>query len=716
MHTIELKKWEILQDVNDTCERLEIYADTDKLRRRTGAQLSEWEPLPELKQLQLLYAEHPYWGRELRYFNHAPWWYRTTFVLPDEGSEACVIRFTNVDYYCKVWLNGVLIGEHEGYSAPFFLRADHAVIRGGENSLVVRVWSPFDTDIHNDNYANRTFRVLRSMVKGTYEHSDTFIQRDINPVGIYGSVCVKYGAVVLKDVPDLSYTLSDTLDRAELAVRLSVLNEDGAPYGAELAVISRETGLVLASKQYDICHDKDAVLRTSLDGISLWSTWDHGAQPLYDVRVRLIKNGTVCEEQTVTTGFKRIELRRTPQQTAFYLNGKRIYTRAVSYFPDCYVSAMSRERYLRDLLAVKAAGFNTIRVHVHVGLPALYEICSELGLLIIQDSEFNWQHPFDDDYSDRFVKVFGENVRWLKSYAAIGCWVCMNEPGMGDTEPPISCQMMREGGMGEKLAKMVKTVDGMHPYIKGSFLVDDPESGDSHNYTGSLHGGRYVDIYDTTEKLNTEFGFDALPCEASLQKEPILYAKEKKYYARVQEIQDYQYHLIKYYMEHYRMQKYAPNAGYGLFLFSDIAPNSYYGIYDWWGIPKKGLQAVLESNMPIGVFLKFCDGEIEGVYAANDTDEKVEGALQLVLTDRAHKTLFDGAFAVEMAPDGAARVADAPDFEMPEDGIVNAHLVLKQGNRVLAKNHYHDVLNTRPPVRGRNQVMHEQGLRAFEKE
>ena len=93
MHTIELKKWEILQDVNDTCERLEIYADTDKLRRRTGAQLSEWEPLPELKQLQLLYAEHPYWGRELRYFNHAPWWYRTTFGLLLQGlAQRCADR------------------------------------------------------------------------------------------------------------------------------------------------------------------------------------------------------------------------------------------------------------------------------------------------------------------------------------------------------------------------------------------------------------------------------------------------------------------------------------------------------------------------------------------------------------------------------------------------------------------------------------------------
>ena len=90
--------------------------------------------------------------------------------------------------------------------------------------------------------------------------------------------------------------------------------------------------------------------------------------------------------------------------------------------------------------------------------------------------------------------------------------------------------------------------------------------------------------------------------------------------------------------------------------------------------------------------------------------------MQLVLTDRTHKPLIDGTYAVEMAPDGAVRIADAPAFEMPKDGIVNAHLILKQENRVLAKNHYHDILSTRPPVRGRNQVMHEQGLRAYEKE
>jgi beta-mannosidase len=29
------------------------------------------------------------------------------------------LRFEGVDYFAKVWLNGTLLGEHEGYADPF---------------------------------------------------------------------------------------------------------------------------------------------------------------------------------------------------------------------------------------------------------------------------------------------------------------------------------------------------------------------------------------------------------------------------------------------------------------------------------------------------------------------------------------------------------------------------------------------------------------------
>ena len=65
---LDLKQgWQILQDVHDAGEVLGLYRDgfTGDL----GNQISEWEALPELKQLQLIYANQPYFVRELRYFN-----------------------------------------------------------------------------------------------------------------------------------------------------------------------------------------------------------------------------------------------------------------------------------------------------------------------------------------------------------------------------------------------------------------------------------------------------------------------------------------------------------------------------------------------------------------------------------------------------------------------------------------------------------------------
>ena len=81
------KGWQILQDVHDKGEVLGLYRDDFEIT--VGNQISEWEDLLELKHLQLIYAQQPYFGRELRYFNQAPWWYKQEFEVPaDAGSYA----------------------------------------------------------------------------------------------------------------------------------------------------------------------------------------------------------------------------------------------------------------------------------------------------------------------------------------------------------------------------------------------------------------------------------------------------------------------------------------------------------------------------------------------------------------------------------------------------------------------------------------------------
>lgn len=705
--------WRILQDVHDTGERLGLFKEG--FQPTVANQISEWDELPELKHLQLIYARQPYYGRELRYFNQAPWWYRVDFDVPEHAGAYAKLCFTNVDYLCKVWLNGSYLGAHEGYSMPFGFRVDDLIQRGQKNTLVVKVWSPWDNDVLNDRQDERTMLVIRNSIKGTYEHSDGFVQRDVNPVGIYGKVTLTlHEDICFDDPPVVSYTLSEDMKTAHVKVSAALANGSGDAR-LKLFCTERLSKERVAERILPVGSQGEMRIETDVPKLHLWNTWDRGGAWLYDLTVQLICGEKVVDTYTEAIGFRRIEMVRDAQTTRFLLNGKPFYVRGTSYFPDVYVSNMCYERYKRDLLNIRAAGFNMVRIHVHVDLPEFYELCCELGIGIMHDSEYNWTHPADDAFADRFIRVYLDTVRMLRKYCAMFCWICMNEPGLLDPMGRSTGRAMTINP-GPRLYEAVHALDPTRPIIKGSFCEDDPYSGDSHNYTGSLNGPRqhYSDIYGTKEKLNTEYGFDAPACIYDLKKCPDLIRRLSSIEDRLGEIQHYQYMLLKYYTEHYRMQKYAPNSGYVQFLFSDLCPQSFYGLYDWWGLPKAGLDAILESNMPLGVFLKYSKTETDGIYIVNDSLEPLGSVLlKAVFTDEDGAVITTKNATVEVGADEIANVVPVK-ITVSERPHVNCALILMQGEKVICTNHYEDLFNMPEHVKGHpDRISHEIGMRTY---
>lgn len=713
------KNWYVLQDVYDTAERLGLPEREDFMVLQ-GPQISEWEELPELKQLQLLFSDHPYWGRELRYFNQAPWWYKNEFELILEEREHVELYFTNVDYYCKVWLNGIYLGEHEGYSAPFSFVADHAVNRNGKNRLIVKVWSPWETEIAGDRLERRTFLVYRNMVKGTYEHSDTFIQRDVNPIGIYGEVSlhIHRGAGFEKE-PEFSYTLNDDLTQAAISLKICLRNSEQGQIRWSIADCL--TGKKVFEKTIATLDENVYEMKGELQEIRLWNTWDKGPQYLYQIKVELLDSeGIVVDEYSQKNGFRKVEMYRDANTTRFILNNRNFYMRGTAYFPDAYVSAMNKERYRRDLMQIKNCGFNMLRVHVHVDLPVFYELCDELGLGIMHDSEYNWMHPVSDEFADRFIQNYLEVIDMLKKHPAVLCWICMNEPNNQTVLPEEStdkadCDAMKVSP-GPALFKAVCEHDPTRPVIKGSFCENDPDSGDSHNYIGSLCGGEghYSDIYGTTEKLNTEYGFDAPACIESLKKIPPVYQRFTSILDKIPEIGDYQYHLLKYFTEHYRMQKYNPNAGYVQFLFNDMCPQTFYGIFDYWGLPKKGMEAMLESNMPVGIFLKFKD-KLDAIYIVNDYEDALgECMAGYLITDENGNEIIGDTKRISIGSDTIEKAWEL-DGTVEKGTVYNVSLWLEKDGKILAENHYKDVFYMPVHTPGHPERMsHETGCRLYQ--
>ena len=148
-------------------------------------------------------------------------------------------------------------------------------------------------------------------------------------------------------------------------------------------------------------------------------------------------------------------------------------------------------------------------------------------------------------------------------------------------------------------------------------------------------------------------------------------------------------------------------------MFIDLCPQSFYGIYDWWGVPKKGLEAILESNGQIGIFVEHRD-VLKGIWAVNDSDKSYTGCT-------VEWTVMEGETVIEhhcekcdMGPDSCIHVADFPEgYGKDKHWNVFLKLTDSEGN-CIARNKYEDIQTLLPRVKGHpDRMSHEFGMRLY---
>jgi beta-mannosidase len=375
---------------------------------------------------------------------------------------------------------------------------------------------------------------------------------------------------------------------------------------------------------------------------------------------------------------------------------------------------------------MKEMGFNAVRVHVHVARPEFYELCDLLGLAVIQDSDLSWFYKLTEEFTARAVNVFSDMIRMLRRHPSIFCWIVMNEPDMwvlaqqrGQVkldEKPLS---MMEDMPGPQLLEALQTLDPNRPYIKGSHFQADSESGDEHDYTGSITGEdtHYTDNYGKRFKLLTEYGMDLPGCEENLRRTPKYFARIAPVYADRQAYADlceYRRRYLKYIAEYCRIQKGNPCAGYFQFLFSDVSPQSFYGIQDWWGTLKCDSDAYRYNNHPIGIFMEHTKDVPVAVWVANDTPKTHLCTAAWSVTDENGNRIAQGSKDTVLASDNAIRIVGL-DFAVDTGKVYNVHLMLSDDcGCILAQNHYYDAFRYLLHPKGHPlRIDHELGMRLF---
>ncbi|GGY99858.1 glycoside hydrolase family 2 protein [Streptomyces nitrosporeus] len=459
----------------------------------------------------------------LGWIGRTDWTYRTTFEWAADAHEFTDLCFDGLDTVATVLLNGTELGstanQHRSYRFPV-----RPLLREGENTLAVRFTAPY-------TYAEALREKLGDR-PGAYTEPYAFIRKmacnfgwDWGPTlvtsGIWRPVALESwsgpriaGAKVLADldddgVPRLTLTLdADRAGGGELAASVSVV---GAGASAAFLLPAGE--------------DR-ATVTLSVPGAEVWWPHSHGAQPLYDVVVRLGED----EVRTFRTGFRGVALEREAFRIS--VNGEPVFVRGMNWIPDdCFPSRLTRQRVSERLDQALAANVNLIRVWGG-GLyesDDFYELCDEKGLLVWQDFPFACAaYPEEQPLYDEVAAEARENLVRLAPHPSLVLWCGNNENLEGHADwgwqEKLEGRTWGYGYYHGLLPAICAETDPTRPYWPGSPYSGSPDLPPQDPASGTVHLWEvwnrvdYRHYADTAHRFVAEFGFQGPPAYATLRR------------------------------------------------------------------------------------------------------------------------------------------------------------------------------------------------------
>ena len=541
--------------------------------------------------------------------------YRCRFTHRRPLAGAMVsLRFGGVYYAVRVWLNGVYLGDHEGYFSAFEFDVTDIVATDGENDLLVEVFSPEESE-ENDR---KTIGGVWAMWDGMAAH--------INPGGIFKVVSlVLDGGVRIRSLAAPADHTGRGVVHVEIYSRYSTRARlDGrlSPLGFEAPGVEfeREVQIEKGENRFEIGF--------RVPDVRVWSTWDRGEQPLYE----LVLSCAGAEERA-RFGASTVELR----DWKVYLNGERLFLRGINYLPsDAYPARATKELLRADASLVREAGMNAVRVHAHVADGEFYEACDELGLLVLQDFPLQWTHR--RSILGPAVTQAGEMARILRGNPCVGIYLAHDEPffvappekwsplGLLRTVAEVASprwMLWQRRVLDPAVMRAISEKDDTRPVIDaaGHPLTTN------HLYFGWYYGSfrdleRVVKIFSGLSRLPTEYGAQALPDPESLQEIwpsgtppdwsdlTLNYRLQVQRMARyvpwkgdraayLRETQRYQAEVLKHATELFRRRKYRPTGGTFAFMLNDPAPAVSWSVVDWRRRPKKAYETLLVAMSPV---------------------------------------------------------------------------------------------------------------------
>lgn len=446
------------------------------------------------------FAKYDAMAREKSYHT---WWFKKEFARPQNAADAELV-FDGVAIRCTAWLNGTLLGNHEGmFGGPRFNIADKLQ---DNNVLIVRIDpAPLSNpDIHNrDNPAWQSTVVFNNVYGWHYSN--------IPSLGIWRSVRVE-GAPAVKMADPFIAARDAKAGLVDLRVDLK-----GPQYkwsGKLLGVVEPEN---FTGKPFHFVKtvgqsigESSLHLQFNIPDPQCWWPNDLGEPNLYRLKLAFVPDdgGTPDTFQT-TFGLRTIEMAPLPGGSniklydwTFVINGEKHFVKGNGWCTMDASMDFSRERTERFLKLGDLQHCQMMRAWGS-GMPEtddFFDLCDRMGIMIIQEWPTAWNSHNTQPY-DMMEETIRLNTIRLRNRASLVMWGGGNE------------SMTPFGKAIDMMGRHSIELDGTRPFHRG-----EPWGGSDHNY-GCWWGKAHLDHNMTMiSPFWGEFGIATSPVYESVQR------------------------------------------------------------------------------------------------------------------------------------------------------------------------------------------------------
>lgn len=336
------------------------------------------------------------WGSELSGLENEAdiGWYRRTIQVDETWrGQRVFLTIGASDWKTSVWLDGVLLGEHQGGYVPFSFELSDELRFGESQELIIRV-----DDARRDFtlYGKQGYGDARGIWQTIYleARGQNFLD------------ALHFTPDIDNEAVQVTAYLPEPAEN-DLSFDLNIFGE-GAPITRYLQIEKGE-------------HKK--TFQIPIPDPRLW-TLDEPY--LYTVEVSL-------ENDILQTyfGMRKISVVDLPGTDYPYiaLNNEPIYLQLAldqSYHPEGFYTFPSDQFLQEEIMRSKSIGLNGIRTHIKVEVPRKLYWADKLGLLVMEDLPNSWGEP------DRYMQAeseytLREMIKRDYNHPSIFSWVVFNE-------------------------------------------------------------------------------------------------------------------------------------------------------------------------------------------------------------------------------------------------------------------------------------------------